>query len=173
VVPLEVTLGILLWIGLVITAQAFEASPSRHGVAVAVGLVPSLAAWLLVQIEAALRVAGTDLMSTADRFAPGLYVHGVVALSQGFLLTSIIYAAVTALAIDRRFREAAAWMGVAAAFSSVGLMHAYTLTPGGVENRFAWFTAAPDFTIVYGVGAGLLWWLGRSSETEEREVADA
>ena len=57
-VPLEVTLGILLWIGLVITAQAFQATPPDHAIAVAVGLVPALASWLLVQIETTLRVAG-------------------------------------------------------------------------------------------------------------------
>ena len=89
--PLEVTLGILLWIGIVITAQAFQASPQPHALAVAVGLIPSLAAWLLVQMEATLRVAGTDLASTADKFAPNLYIHGVIALSQGFLITSVIY----------------------------------------------------------------------------------
>lgn len=160
IVPLEVTLGILLWIGLVITAQAFQASPQPHALAVAVGLIPSLASWLLVQIETTLRVAGTDLASTADKFAPNLHLHGVIALSQGFLLTSIIYATVTAFVIDRKFKHAAAWMLAAAVLSAIGLMHAYKLSPSGVENHFAWFTAAPDFAIAYAAGAGMLWVLG-------------
>lgn len=161
IVPLEVTLGILLWIGLVITAQAFQASPQPHALAVAVGLIPSLASWLLVQIETTLRVAGRDLASTADKFAPNLHIHGVIALSQGFLLTSIIYAAVTAFVIDRKFKHAAAWLLAAAVLSSVGLMHAYKLSPNGVENQFAWFTAAPGFAVVYAVGAGMLLALGQ------------
>jgi adenine/guanine/hypoxanthine permease len=162
IVPLEVTLGILLWIGLVITAQAFQASPQPHALAVATGLIPALAAWLLVQIETTLRIAGTDLASTADRFAPDLHIRGVIALSQGFLITSIIYAAVMAFVIDHKFKHAAAWLFAAAIFSSVGLIHAYRLTPGGVENHFAWFTAAPDFAIAYAVGAVMLWALGAS-----------
>ena len=156
-VPLEVALGILLWIGLVITAQAFQASPQPHALAVAAGLIPALAAWLLVQIETTLRVAGTDLITTADKFAPDLYLRGVIALSQGFLITSILYAAVMACVIDRKFKAAAAWLGIAALASAIGLIHAYRLTPGGVENHFAWFTAAPDFAIAYATCAALLW----------------
>lgn len=159
-VPLEVTLGILLWIGLVITAQAFQASPPRHALAVAAGLVPALASWLLVQIENTLRVAGTDLVSTVDRFAPDLYVRGVISLSQGFLITSILYAAVIAFVIDRKFKHSAGWLLAAAVFSAVGLIHAYKLTPGGVENHFAWFNAAPDFAIAYATGAVILWVYG-------------
>jgi AGZA family xanthine/uracil permease-like MFS transporter len=166
-VPLEVVLGILLWIGLVITAQAFQASPKPHALAVAAGLIPALAAWLLVQIQTTLQVAGTDLASTVNRFAPDLYIRGVIALSQGFLLTSIIYAAVMACVIDRKFKHAAAWLLAAAVFSAIGLIHAYKLTPGGVENYFAWFTAAPDFAIVYAAGAILLWALGMPRQAGE------
>jgi len=165
IVPLEVTLGILLWIGIVIIAQAFQASPQPHALAVAVGLIPSLAAWLLVQIETALRVAGTGLAATADKFAPqGLHLHGVIALSQGFLLTSLVYAGVIAFVIDRKFKHAAAWMLAASFMSAVGLIHAYQITDKGVENHFAWFTAAPEFAIAYAVGAALLWLAGRSRE---------
>lgn len=163
-VPLEVSLGILLWIGLVITAQAFQASPSHHAVAVAAGLAPSLAAWLLVQIQETLRVAGKTLYETVDLFGSALHVRGVIALSQGFIVTSIIYSAVIAFVIDRKYRQAAAWMLAAAVLSAIGLMHAYRLTPGGVENHFGWF-AAPEFAIVYAVAAGLLWLLARRPQT--------
>jgi AGZA family xanthine/uracil permease-like MFS transporter len=149
-----------LWIGLVITAQAFQASPLEHAPAVAIGLVPSLAAWLLVQIETTLRVAGSSLFDAQSKFGSQLHIHGVIALSQGFLLTSIIYAAVVAFVIDRKFTAAALWMLVASAMSAVGLLHAYQITPSGVENHFGWFNAAPAFAIVYAVAAGLLFALG-------------
>ena len=128
----------------------------------AAGLIPALAAWLLVQIEISLRVAGTDLASTVDRFAPNLHVRGVIALSQGFLITSIIYAAVMAFVIDRKFRHAAAWLSAAAICSAVGLIHAYRLSASGVENHFAWFTAAPAFALIYLVAAVILWLMGSS-----------
>ncbi len=164
VVPLEVTLGILLWIGMVMTAQAFQACPRPHALAVAAGLIPSLAAWLLVQVEMTLRAAGTSLAATVDKFVmQGLYIRGVIALSQGFLITSVIYPAVMAFVIDRKFKVAAGWLAVASLFSAVGLIHAWTLTSDGVENHFAWFTAAPDFAIGYAAGAVLLLLLARAS----------
>jgi AGZA family xanthine/uracil permease-like MFS transporter len=68
-----------------------------------------------------------------------------------------------AFVIDRKFKHAAAWLLSASVFSAVGLIHAYKLTPNGVENHFAWFTAAPEFSIAYAVGAGLLWLAGKDS----------
>jgi AGZA family xanthine/uracil permease-like MFS transporter len=161
IVPLEVTLGILLWIGLIITAQAFQASPADHAIAVAIGLVPSLAAWLLVQIETTLRVAGSSLFETQAKFGDQLYIHGIIALSQGFIITSILYSAVMAFVIDRQFKQAAAWMLAASALSGIGLIHAYQITPAGVENKFGWFTAAPAFTVVYALGAVVLFALSK------------
>ncbi len=64
-VPLEATLRILLWIGDCMTAQAFRCAPVPHALAVAMGLIPSLAAWLLVQIENDVACGGTNLVSTA------------------------------------------------------------------------------------------------------------
>ncbi|HSI86319.1 MAG: NCS2 family permease, partial [Candidatus Methylacidiphilales bacterium] len=58
-VPMEVMLGILLWIGLIITAQAFQEVPGKHAPAVAIGLIPCLAGWALLLVESALRAAGT------------------------------------------------------------------------------------------------------------------
>ena len=45
VIPIEAGYPILLWIGIVITAQAFQATPKEHSPAVALGLMPAIAAW--------------------------------------------------------------------------------------------------------------------------------
>ena len=52
VIPLEATLGILLWIGIVMTGQAFTAVPRAHALAVALGFIPAIAAWALLLVEA-------------------------------------------------------------------------------------------------------------------------
>lgn len=155
VVPIEAALGILLWIGLVMTAQAFKEVPREHALAVALGLIPSLAAWALVEIETAARAAGSSLYEIAPRLGADFALNGIIALSQGFLPTSMILSAILVFAIDRRFLRAAAWACAAAALSMLGLMHAYDLTPLGVVNRFG-LAAAPGFGAMYGLSAAFL-----------------
>jgi AGZA family xanthine/uracil permease-like MFS transporter len=153
-IPIEATLGILLWVGIIITAQAFQETPREHALAVALGLIPSLASWALVQIETALRVAGTTLFAAAPKFGADLFIRGVIALSQGFLLTSMVLSAMLVFILERRFLRAAGWALAAAALSMVGLIHAYDLTPRGIENRLG-FAAAPGFGVMYALAA--LW----------------
>jgi adenine/guanine/hypoxanthine permease len=158
-IPLEVMLGILVWIGLVMTAQAFQECPKAHAPAVAIGLLPALAGWALFLIETTARTAGSSLAALAPRFGNSLYLHGCIALNQGFILTSMILAALMVHAIERRFFQAAVWALSAAALSATGLIHAYRLDASGVQNHFGWW-AAGDFALAYTAIAALLALLG-------------
>ena len=155
VVPLEATLGILLWIGIMMTAQAFQTVPREHALAVAFGLIPALAAWALQLIETSIRKAGSSLFDVAPTFGADLYIHGVIALSQGFLLSSMVLAAILVFVIEREFLRAAGWTAAAAVLSLTGLIHAYELTPAGVQNVFG-VAAAPTFGVMYGLSAVFL-----------------
>ncbi|MDX6767436.1 MAG: hypothetical protein SFU85_11675 [Candidatus Methylacidiphilales bacterium] len=164
VVPLEATLGIVLWIGLIILAQAFQETPARHALAVGLGLLPALAAWALLLIETTLRTAGTTLTATIDRFGAELYIKGVLSLSQGFLLTSMLLASILVHVIERRFILAAVWCTAAGVLSSLGLIHAYKIGPVGVENHFGVWVA-PDFALSYFAAAGVFLLFKRWSTT--------
>jgi AGZA family xanthine/uracil permease-like MFS transporter len=168
IVPLEAALGILLWIGVIITAQAFQAVPKPHALAVAVGLIPSLAAWAFFLVETTLRVNQVELVTAAPKFGSDLFLHGMIALSQGFVLTSMILAAITAKLIDQKFRAAAGWALAAAALSAIGLIHAYRLTPAGVENEFGWM-AAPSFAAAYAVAAVMFFLISLTRNQKEAE----
>jgi AGZA family xanthine/uracil permease-like MFS transporter len=150
-VPIEAGMAIVLWIGVVIVAQAFEATPPRHAAAVAVGLLPGIAAWGTLMLKYGLRAGGLGTPSAP--FTPSLEGslaafdlagRGAFAIEQGFIFTAMILAATTAEIIDRRFTRAAAWCGVAALLSFVGLMHAYVWTPG-------------DTVVALGFGTGAAW----------------
>ena len=148
-IPFEAGIGILLWIGIVITAQAFQESPKHHALAVAMGLFPALAAWGLTLVEATLRAAGTSIGALgASAFAGNLPILGMIALDRGFILTSMHWAAFTAALLDRKFLAAAGWMAAMALFSWLGLVHSFTLTSAGVTSRFG-IPGAPAFTAAY------------------------
>ena len=56
------------------------------------------------------------------------WIHGVFALEQGFLFTSMLLSAAVVGVIERRWTVAAAWCAVAAVISATGLMHSYQWT---------------------------------------------
>ena len=57
-VPIDAGMAIVLYIGLVITAQAFQATPKAHAPAVVVGLLPGVAAWGVLLAKTSLKVVG-------------------------------------------------------------------------------------------------------------------
>jgi len=137
-VPVDAGMAIVLWIGLVITAQAFQATPREHAPAVVVGLLPGVAAWGALMAKNGLRAAGMGVPggppfsdALIDAFkASDTWIHGAFALEQGFIFTSTVLAAATVCVIERRFTQAALWCGAGAGLSAAGLMHAYRFTPG-------------------------------------------
>jgi AGZA family xanthine/uracil permease-like MFS transporter len=136
-VPIDAGMAIVLWIGIVITAQAFSATPPRHAPAVVVGLLPGVAAWGALLLKNGLRTAGMGTPGGTP-FAPDLvdklalsdtWGHGIFALEQGFILTSMLLAAAVAEVIDGRFVRASLWCFAGAALAACGLIHAYRFTP--------------------------------------------
>ena len=151
-VPLEVVAIVIVWFGLVMVAQAFQEVPKLHCIAVALGLLPMLASWGLQLVDLALRTGGSSLAQAAPKFGEQLAVYGLIAISQGALLVSMIWAAALAYMLDRRFLAAAGWLLAGTALSCLGLIHAYVLTPAGVVNKLGLF-AAPEFAVSYASGA--------------------
>ena len=56
---------------------------------------------------------------------------GLVAISQGFILVCMIWAAASTCLIERKFDRAAAWAAIGALSSFFGFIHAGHLTPAG------------------------------------------
>jgi len=143
-VPIDAGMAIVLWIGITIVAQAFQATPREHAPAVVVGLLPGIGAWGALMAKNGLRAAG--LGGPAGGFGESLvaefqksdtWIHGAFALEQGFLFTAMILSAAVVAVIERKWIVASAWTGTAALLSAVGLMHSYQWTFGDTALRLA------------------------------------
>jgi AGZA family xanthine/uracil permease-like MFS transporter len=164
IVPLPVAGPVIVWFGLVTVGQAFAEIPKSQTIAVAFGLIPMLAQWATGIADTVARTAGSSLAQILPRMGTELALGGLVALGQGGLLTSMLWAAALALVIERRFAAAAAWVAAAAALAAFGVIHAYTLTDVGVEGSLRW-GAAPQFALSYAAAALFLLlcgWYARS-----------
>ena len=135
-IPAQAGVAIILWIGVIITVQAFEVTPPRHYPAVVIGLFPGIAAWVMLVVKGSLAAAGVggpngpalDAALVSAAHAGGSFIGGGFALEQGFLYAAMIWAAIVVGIVDRAWHRAAAWCGVGALLSALGLMHSYVLT---------------------------------------------
>lgn len=160
-VPIDAGIAILLWIGIVMSVQAFDATPRAHFPAVVVGLLPGLAMWGSLMIKAGLRAAGagseggpgiTEALLPAFH-AADVWAEGAFALEQGVVFSAMILSAATVAIIERKFVISAIWMLAAAALSATGLMHSYRYT--GADTALA-LTPAWTFVYAYLAAAGVL-----------------
>src|SRR5215471_17979375 len=110
VVPLVAILPILLYIGLVIGAQAFQASPKEHAPAVVLAIIPNVAEWAKTQVDGALGAVGTSAAQVGlDKLAgTGVLYKGLETVGGGSVLAGMVLGAMAVFIIDNRLKTAAA-----------------------------------------------------------------
>ena len=158
-VPVVAIAPILLYIGMLIGAQAFQTTPLTHAPAIVLGLVPHLAAWAKTLIDGTLGAAGVEVNDAliASMAQNGVLYEGLSMLGNGAILTGLVLAAVGVFIIERRFEVAAAFAGAGAVLTFFGFMHGPAV---GVA-------VSPMIAVSYAVVAGFLLLCGRL------ETADA
>ncbi len=148
IVPMEAGIAIVLWIGIVIAAQAYQATPRSHAPAVVVGLFPAFASWGMNLLKQSYAGAGTTL---SDQVAKGIPINGfmgMAALESGFIFTSMILAAVSVFLIERDFLKAAYWSLAAGALSFFGVIHSVAFVGNETTQVYGWNVGGP-FTFGY------------------------
>ena len=157
---------ILIFIGIEITAQAFEATPEKHYRAVAISFIPVIAC--LITIEFGQMLGGLG-KSSADLSGELLATwQATTILGNGFIVTSLLWGAAFAHVLDHKPAKAAAYLGFCAMFSLCGIIHS-PLPSGAIFSPLA-----PPSPIVWHLAAGygvmaltflLLGWLQQKETT--------
>jgi AGZA family xanthine/uracil permease-like MFS transporter len=124
-IPIVAISPILLYIGMLIGAQAFQETPKSHAPAIILSLTPHLAAWGKMLIDNSLGAAGTNAAAVGmDKLGQvGVLYHGLEIMGGGAILSGVILAAVAAFIIDRKFMRAAYFSAAGAVMTFFGLMH--------------------------------------------------
>jgi AGZA family xanthine/uracil permease-like MFS transporter len=147
-VPVVAISPILLYIGMLIGAQAFQETPKSHAPAVVIGLVPHLAAWAKTLIDGALGAAGTNAAAVGmDKLAGlGVLYPGLEVLGEGAILSGLILAAIVVFIIERDWLRASAFAGSGAVLTFFGFMHGPAVG----------FGVTPSVALAYAIVAGFL-----------------
>lgn len=147
-VPVVAISPILLYIGMLIGAQAFQTSPHSHAPAIILGLVPHLAAWAKTLIDGALGAAGTSAAAVGmDAMATnGVLYEGLSLLGNGAILSGLVLAAIGVFVIEKQFLTAAAFAFAGAILTFFGFMHGPAVG----------FAVTPEVAFAYAMVGGLL-----------------
>ncbi|MFO1114513.1 MAG: regulator [Beijerinckiaceae bacterium] len=151
-VPVVAISPILLYIGMLIGAQAFQETPRGHAPAIVLAFTPHLAAWAKTLIDGALGAAGTDAAKIGlDKLANvGVLYQGLAYLGDGAILTGLVLGALAVFVIERQFMRAAAFAGAGAVLTFFGFMH------GPAVGIGAGFGVTPQIALAYAIVAAFL-----------------
>jgi adenine/guanine/hypoxanthine permease len=124
-IPVVAIIPILLYIGALIGAQAFQATPSNHAPAVIFAFVPHLAAWAKTLIDGALGAAGTNAHDVGlDKLSQnGVLYKGLEALGGGAIITGLIFGGIVVMLIDRKPNGAGVFCLIGAVLAYFGFIH--------------------------------------------------
>ena len=146
-VPVVAISPILLYIGMLIGAQAFQTTPIKHAPAIVVALTPHLAAWAKLQVDT-MMVATVSAAQTVGGLAPdkagavkaaaiaslpqqGVLYHGLEVMGGGSIIAGLILGAIGVFIIERDFVKASAFSMAGAVLTYFGFMHGEAVGVGG------------------------------------------
>lgn len=129
IIPVEAILPILLYIGVVITTQAFTSVEHKYAPAVVLAIIPWLADWTRNAVNIALSSAGTTAAEVGYDVinAGGLNYAGMEALGAGSIIVGMLLGSAAVFIIDRKFIKAAVVAGITAVLSFFGIVHSTTI----------------------------------------------
>lgn len=158
-IPIAAAAPVLVFVSVsLITNTAWAVKP-MHMAAVSFAILPHISAFLMVKwgsLMNALRSSGVEGLPslgdeglTAALLMEGAHYEGHLALSQGAIITGLIWGAIVADVIDGRFRMAGAFALAGSLMSSVGIIHAYTLQMPQFDGITVGYLIVGTFLYVY------------------------
>jgi AGZA family xanthine/uracil permease-like MFS transporter len=152
-IPVVAISPILLYIGMLIGAQAFQTTPKSHAPAIVLGLTPHLAAWCKTMMDGALGAAGTNAAAVGfDKLGNvGVLYQGLGVLGGGAIVTGLVLAAIGVFIIEKQFAQAAAFAAAGAVLTFFGFMHGESIG----------LAVTPAVAIAYAIIAAFLYGLSR------------
>lgn len=158
-IPIAAAAPVLVFVSVsLITNTAWAVKP-MHMAAVSFAILPHISAFLMVKwgsLMNALRSTGVEGLPslgddglTAALLMEGAHYEGHLALSQGAIITGLVWGAIVADVIDGRFRMAGAFAIAAAAMSSVGIIHSFTLQMPQLDGITVGYLIVGAFLYLY------------------------
>ena len=159
VIPIQALVPILLFIGLVIGAQAFTTTPARHAPAIVLAMLPNVASWAQTQIDGALGAAGTNAgaVGAGALNDNGVVYDGLVIFGGGAVVAGLVLGAIAVFIIDREYSRAIVYSVVGAILAFLGFIHATQLVVNVVDGQIVF--GQPNAVFIGYLFAAVVFWV--------------
>ncbi|MFU8786439.1 MAG: xanthine permease [Candidatus Izemoplasmataceae bacterium] len=151
IIPVVAILPILLYIGIVITTQAFTSVSHKYAPAVVMAIIPWLADWTKNAVDIAIGAAGTDAQTIGYGVldSAGLNYLGMMSLGAGSIIVGMLLGSITVFIIDHKFLHATITSLIAAALTFFGIIHGVISINANIEMTIGYLLIALIFTGYY------------------------
>lgn len=136
-IPVAAAAPVLVFVALSLITNTAHSIKTEHMAAVTIAMMPHISAFLVIKwgsMMGALAAAGAQALPelgdpalTAALLQQGAHYEGHLALSQGAILTGLIWGAIVASVIDGKFMTAGGFALAAFGMSLVGIIHSASL----------------------------------------------
>jgi AGZA family xanthine/uracil permease-like MFS transporter len=136
-IPIAAAAPILVFVAISLITNTAGSVKKSHMAAVGVAMIPHISSFLMIKwgsLVNALRDTGAQGLSnmgdpalTAALLQQGAHFEGHLALSQGAIISGLIWGAIVASVIDGDFKNAGGFSAAAGAMSGIGIIHSANL----------------------------------------------
>ena len=136
-IPIAAAAPILVFVAISLISNTASSVKKSHMAAVGVAMIPHISSFLMVKwgsLVNALRDTGAqglvnfgDPALTGALLQQGAHFEGHLALSQGAIITGLIWGAIVASVIDGDFKNAGGFSAAAGAMAGIGIIHSANL----------------------------------------------
>lgn len=158
-IPVAAAAPVLVFVALSLITNTAHSVKTEHMAAVTIAMMPHISSFLMIKWGAmmgALAAVGAqelpqlgDPALTAALLQQGAHYTGHLALSQGAILTGLIWGAIVASVIDGNFRNAGGFALAAFGMSLVGIIHAASLHWPAFSGVAVGYLIAAAFLFIY------------------------
>ncbi|MEP1610538.1 MAG: xanthine/uracil/vitamin C permease [Roseobacter sp.] len=159
IIPIAAAAPILVFVALSLIANTAMSIKPAHMAAVAFAILPHVSSFLVTKWGSLMNALGSsgveglprlgDPELTAALLMEGAHFEGHLALSQGAIITGLIWGAIVVGIIDGRFRNAGGFAIAAAVMSSLGIIHGASLQMPQLDGITIGYLITGVFLIFY------------------------
>ena len=158
-IPLSAAAPILVFVAISLISHSATSVKKSHIIAIILAMMPHVSSFIMVKWGAmmnALRDVGaqnlpnlTDPAMIAAMSQQGAHLLGHQALSQGAIITGLVWGSIVANVIDARFKHAG-WFSIAgSAMAAIGILHSSTLHMPHLTGIVGGYLMIGAFLLIY------------------------